>query len=249
VGDTLLLLSFGSRRDNPVLGPEIIPFRGEVTGVFHSGMFDYDNQFVYTDLESARRMAALGSAVTGIEVRVEDKWRAPELANGIRGVMEREAVLVEDWQEQNSALYSALKLEKLAMSVTVFLIVIVAAFNIVSVLTMLVRDKTREIGILRAMGMTAANIRRIFRLQGVFIGIVGTTLGLLIGLGISIPVGHYKLIELDARTYFIDYLPVRTEPRDVVLIALGSLVIAWLATLGPSAQAARLYPLEAIRDE
>jgi lipoprotein-releasing system permease protein len=135
------------------------------------------------------------------------------------------------------------------MTIIVFLIVLVASFNIVSVLSMLVNDKTREIGILRAMGITATGIRRIFLLQGVFIGFVGTSIGLAVGLAISVAVGRYKLIELDPATYFIDYLPVRTEPLDILLIVAGSMLIAILATLSPSAQAARKYPLEAIRHE
>jgi lipoprotein-releasing system permease protein len=156
---------------------------------------------------------------------------------------------VEDWQTQNKPLFSALKLEKLAMTIIVFLIVLVASFNIVSVLTMLVKDKTREIGILKAMGITASGIRRVFLAQGIFIGLVGTAIGLVVGLAVSVSVGHYKLIPLDPSTYFIDYLPVRTEALDVALIAVGSMLIALVATLNPSGQAARLYPLEAIRHE
>ena len=126
---------------------------------------------------------------------------------------------------------------------------IVAAFNIVSTLTMVVTDKTREIGILRAMGMSAGSIRRIFFAQGVFIGMVGTAFGVIVGVGAAIAMDRYKLIALDPAIYFIDHLPVMTSPLDVLFIVLASLAIAAVATLYPSIQASRLYPLEAIRHE
>ena len=135
------------------------------------------------------------------------------------------------------------------MGVILLLIVIVAAFNIVSTLTMVVTDKTREIGILRAMGMSAGSIRRIFFAQGVFIGMVGTALGVIVGVTAAISMDRYKLIALDPAIYFIDHLPVMTSPIDVLWIVLASLGIAAVATLYPSIQASRLYPLEAIRHE
>jgi lipoprotein-releasing system permease protein len=155
----------------------------------------------------------------------------------------------DDWQQQNSPLFHALKLEKFGMSFILLLIVLVAAFNIVSTLTMVVTDKTREIGILRAMGMPARSIRRIFFAQGVVIGIVGTLVGLLIGLIASVMIDRYKLIALDPTVYFIDHLPVATQFLDVASIVLASLLIAALATVYPARQAARLFPVEAIRHE
>jgi lipoprotein-releasing system permease protein len=126
---------------------------------------------------------------------------------------------------------------------------VVAAFNIVSTLTMVVTDKTREIGILKAMGMTARAIRRIFLVQGLVIGLVGTGLGLLLGLLASLALDRYKLIALDPQIYLIDHLPVALQPLDVVAIVLASVAIAGMATLYPAVQAARLYPIEAIRHE
>jgi lipoprotein-releasing system permease protein len=135
------------------------------------------------------------------------------------------------------------------MSVILLLIVIVAAFNIVSTLTMVVTDKTREIGILRAMGMKARAIRSIFLVQGLVIGAVGTAIGATIGLIASFGLGTYKWIALEPQVYFIDHLPATTEPVDVALIVVASLAIAGLATLYPAIQASRLLPIEAIRHE
>ncbi len=248
--DTVTIVPITGVKFNASLGTLVPPpaRRYLVTGVFETGMYEYDNSYVYMPLEAAQDLTGLGEAVTGLEVRTTSRWRAPEVARAIAdtlGIPYR----TEDWQAQNSSLFQALKLEKLGMSFILLLIVIVAAFNIVSTLTMVVTDKTREIGILRAMGMPARSIRRIFFAQGIVIGVVGTVTGLLLGLAASVALDRYKLIALDPSVYFIDHLPVDTQPPDVALIVLASLGIAALATIYPAVQAARLYPVEAIRHE
>ena len=135
------------------------------------------------------------------------------------------------------------------MGVILLLIVVVAAFNIVGTLTMIVADKTREIGILRAMGMPARSIRRIFLIQGILVGAVGTGGGLLLGTVVSTVLERYRLIALDPSVYYIDHLPVISEPVDVIAIVLASMAIATLATLYPAAQAAKMYPVDAIRHD
>jgi lipoprotein-releasing system permease protein len=200
------------------------------------------------DLAAAQEFAGLDSAVTGIEVRTTDRWVAPEVAAAIKESLGFPFRTV-DWQEQNSSLFRALKLEKLGMAVILALIITVAAFNIVSTLTMVVRDKTREIGILKAMGMRPGPIRRIFLLQGAFIGIVGTGLGLVVGLLVGYALEEWRLIALDPSVYFIDHLPVQLEVVDVGLIVFLSIAVSILATLHPAATAAKLYPIEAIRSE
>jgi lipoprotein-releasing system permease protein len=247
--DSVTLVSLGSAKVSPVTGmltPNIRKF--EVTGIFETGMYEYDNAYVVMALSAAQELAQLGSAVTGIEVKTVDRWDASRVARLLAdtlGFPRR----TEDWQQQNSSLFQALKLEKLGMTVILLLIVLVAAFNIVSTLTMVVTDKTREIGILKAMGMPARSIRRIFFAQGVVIGLVGTLSGLALGLGSAIAVDRYRLIPLDPAVYFIDHLPVDSQPLDVALIVFASLAIAAIATLYPARQAAGLYPVEAIRHE
>ena len=248
-GDTIALVSPAGVKMNPALGGYVPQFyRFEVTGVFETGMYEYDNSYVYLPLASAQEFAGLGADVTGIEVKTEDRWQAMAVARDIDAALGF-PYRTMDWQEQNQSLFRALKLEKLGMAVILLLIVLVAAFNIVSTLTMVVTDKTREIGILKAMGMTARSIRRIFFIQGLVIGLVGTTLGLAVGMGTAIALDKYELIKLEEQIYFIDHLPVATEAMDVAAIVVASILIAALATLYPASQAAKLFPVEAIRHE
>jgi lipoprotein-releasing system permease protein len=246
--DSITLLSIDQKHLDSVTGfPKATTLRLEVTGIFDTGMYEYDNSYVIVSLETAQQLAQLGGAVTGIEVKTPTRWDAPEIGQRLTDSLG--AVRVLDWHQQNNQLFSALKLEKLGMSVILLLIVLVAAFNIISTLVMVVTDKTREIGILRAMGMPARSIRRLFFAQGLVIGGVGTGAGLLLGLVAATVIGRNKLIALDPTIYFIDHLPVATQPLDVTLIVVASLAVAALATVYPALQAARLYPVEAIRHE
>ncbi len=248
-GDSINLLSAGGGKMNPVTGgfvPRVERF--EVTGIVSTGMYEYDNAYAFIALDKAQNLAGLGDGVTGIEVKTADRWQAAKVASRVVGALGWPYRSV-DWEEQNHSLFQALKLEKLGMGVILLLIVLVAAFNIVSTLTMVVADKTKEIGILKAMGMPARSIRRIFFAQGLVIGIVGTVFGLLLGFGAALALDKYQFIKLDPQVYFIDHLPVSTQPADVMWIVLASIAIAAVATVYPSVQASRLFPIEAIRHE
>jgi lipoprotein-releasing system permease protein len=219
-----------------------------VTGLFQTGMYEYDNNFAFVDLAAAQSLAMMDTLVTGIEVRTPAREQAQMIARRLQDSLGA-SVRTEDWQSQNSALFEALKLEKKGMALILTLIILVAAFNIVGTLSMVVADKTREIGILRAMGMTATSIRRVFFGMGLIIGAAGTLGGMALGLIVSFIVDHYGLIKIDSSVYFIDHLPVATDWKDVVVILAASMAIAALATLYPARQAAELYPVEAIRHE
>lgn len=248
-GDVVTMVAPAGSQFNRSLGAFVPKYRRyEVTGLFETGMYDYDNSYVVMPRTAAQDFAGLGAAVTGLEVRLAD----PENANAFGHQIESQLgypYRALDWQLQNRGLFSALKLEKLAMGLVVFLICVVAAFNVVGTLTMVVRDKTREIGILLAMGMQRGRIRRVFLTQGVFIGLVGTTLGAVLGLVLGTLVNRGHLIPIDPSIYFIDHLPVLTNPLDALAVVAASIVIATLAPLYPSMQAAGLDPVQAIRYE
>ena len=248
-GDVVTLVAPAGARFNPSLGAYVPKFhRYEVTGIFDTGMYEYDNSYVALDRRAAQRFAGLDTAVTGIEVRLADPWQARPVATTLEAQLGYPYRAL-DWQSQNASLFSALKLEKLAMAFVVFLICVVAAFNVVGTLTMVVRDKTREIGILLAMGLKQAAVRRIFLAQGILIGLTGTGLGVVLGLVLGGMVNRGHWIPIDPSIYFIDHLPVHTQLEDVLLVIAASLVVATLAPLYPSMQAARLDPVAAIRYE
>jgi lipoprotein-releasing system permease protein len=248
-GDTLLVAALENVKRNA--SGEPIPKYGEfeVTGTFETGMYEYDQQNLYVELPVAQDLLDMtDDEVGGLAVNVGDPWNANRVAQAIELELGF-PYWTSDWMTLNRTLFSALKLEKLAMAVILFLIVLVAAFNIISTLIMVVTDKTREIGILKSMGLTDGRVLRVFVLQGLTIGLIGTVLGAIGGLGLVWMLDRYELIKLPGDVYFIDTLPVALEPLDMGLILVASIVIAFAATIYPARQASRLQPVEAIRHE
>lgn len=249
VGDRLVLVALENLRQDVFGGLTPTLREYEVTGTFTTGMYDYDTRNIYTTFDDAAELLGIpeGSAA-GIGVRTRNPENAASVAADL-GARLGYPLYIESWMTTNRALFSALRLEKLAMSLILFLIVLVAAFNIVSTLVMVVADRTREIGILKAMGMTRAGILRVFVLQGAWIGIVGTALGTALGVGVSWALGRYEIIKIPPDVYFIDHLPVSLQATDVLVIVGASILVAFLATIYPAIQASRLEPVDAIRHE
>jgi len=247
-GDTLLIGTIEHLRMSlGGLSPSLRQF--VVTGIENTGMYEYDNLYVYARLADVQELLGLPADTIGmLAVNIAEPWRAREVATAIQEELGL-PYLVNDWMTQHGPLFQALKLEKLAMGIILSLIILVAAFNIVSMLTMVVADKRREIGILKSMGMTDGVVLRIFIAQGLAIGAIGTLIGGALGVLLITLQDRYGFITLEASVYFIDTLPVALAPSDVALIVLVSLLIAFGATIHPALQAARMQPVDAIRED
>jgi lipoprotein-releasing system permease protein len=226
--------------------PKMKQFR--VVAIFEIGMFEYDSSLVLTDIKSAQDFFDLGNAISGIEGRLNDIYRAPEIKKHLQEKLGF-PFYVMDWMQMNKNLFSALKLEKFAMFVILVLIVLVASFNIISNLIMNVIEKSREIAILKAIGATNKGIMAIFIFQGLFIGLTGTTIGVLGGYLLGYILNTYQIIKLPADVYYLSHLPVKMSLFDFVTVSLSAITITFLATIYPAWQAAKLDPVEPLRYE
>lgn len=224
--------------------PKIRTF--SVVAVFESGMYEYDSSLAYIALGEAQKFFNLGQTVTGIEVKVDDIFQASQIARSIEEALGY-PFWARDWMQLNRNLFSALKLEKVMMFLLLVLITIVASFNIVSTLTMIVTEKQREIAILKAMGATRRTIMRIFMLNGLIIGLTGTVIGIPLGYTFLWLIQHYW--TFDPTVYYISRVPVHVQALDVILVSFSAILISFAATLYPSWQAAKLDPAAALRYE
>jgi lipoprotein-releasing system permease protein len=221
--------------------------RFTVVGIFRLGLFEFDQAYGFVTLESAGRLVGK-TEPDHIELRVRDIYTAPDVADRISN-LDGATYLAQDWADLNRSLYSALWLEKVAISIAIGLIVMVAALNIVASLVLLVMEKSRDIAILKTMGASATSIRRIFMLQGLVIGLVGTFVGTSAGVAAALVLDRARLIQIPADVYQLSYLPFTVVPRDVALVVAAAVVICFAATIYPARQAARLDPAEALRHE
>jgi lipoprotein-releasing system permease protein len=219
--------------------------RARVIGRFSLGLFEFDNAYGFVSLSLAQRMLDR-SEVEVIELRLDDIYRAPEVAASLAAMPGRQYI-TQTWADLNQTLFSALWLEKMAISITIGLIVMVAALNIVASLILLVMEKSPDIAILKTMGASAASVMGVFMLQGLLIGLVGTAAGAGGGVGLAVLLDRYKLIRVPMEVYQIAYIPFVVEPVDFAVVVVGAVVICFLATLYPSRQAAKLDPAEALR--
>jgi lipoprotein-releasing system permease protein len=223
------------------------PRRARVSGIYSLGIFEFDANYGFVSLEFARRLTGK-TGVDLLQLRVTNIYEAPAVAERIGAVLGPDYV-AQDWTEMNRSLFSALGLEKMAISITIGLIVMVAALNIVASLVLLVMEKTRDIAILKTMGTSSAVVMRIFMLQGFVIGLVGTAAGAAGGLALATLADRYRLVRIPADVYQVSYVPFVVQPWDLALVIGAAVVICFLATLYPSRQAARLDPVQALRYE
>jgi len=226
--------------------PKTARFR--VVGVSESGMYEYDATFAYVAFEEAGRLLGMEGRATGVEVKVRDIYAAAAVAQRIRTTLGY-PFWAKDWMQSNRNLFSALKLEKVVMFVILVLIVMVAAFNIISTLIMVVMEKTKDIAVLMTLGATRRSIRRIFAIEGLIIGVAGTAVGTALGALLCVLLQRYRFIRLPSDVYYISTLPVALEPGTVLLVVVSSILICFIATLYPAFQASGVDPAEAIRYE
>ncbi|MGW8323564.1 MAG: FtsX-like permease family protein, partial [Thermodesulfobacteriota bacterium] len=219
-----------------------------VTGIFEAGMYEYDASLAYIDIPHAQDFLNMEDGITGVELRLEDIYEAGRVARRLQARLGY-PYHARDWMQMNRNLFAALKLEKIAMFLILTLIILVAAFNIVGTLVMMVIEKSRDIAILKTMGATRRGIMTIFMTQGLFVGILGTALGLAGGYILCYVLQETQLISLPGDVYYLDHLPVHMRAGDFLWVGLAAMLISLLATVYPSLQAAKLDPIEPLRYE
>ncbi|MBU1007384.1 MAG: lipoprotein-releasing ABC transporter permease subunit [Candidatus Omnitrophica bacterium] len=238
LGDEISLISAANPR------PKLF----KVAGIFNSGMFDYDMNLMFTNLGAAQEFYAIGDMAGGIGVKVDNAYKADEIRDEIQSLIGFN-YWARSWSDLNKNLFSALKLEKITMFVILALIVLVACFNIVSTLIMMVTEKTKDIGILKSIGASNATIRNVFILNGFFIGFLGTALGAAGGFILCYLLKTYQFVKLPNDIYYMDRLPVDLNIMDAGTVIIAAIFISLVSTIYPAWQAARLEPVEALRYE
>ena len=246
-----LAMYLGARVDSTVtlispLGKQYIM---KVSGIFNSGMYDYDMNLVFTNLKGAQVILGLPDQISAVSIKLDDLY----LANNVRDKLSASLgpdYILKTWTEANANFFAALKLEKLTMFIILTLIILVAAFNIASTLIVMVVEKTKDIGVLKALGMSSKGIRKVFIYQGLIIGLLGTLFGALGGVTLCVLLKKYQFVKLPQDIYYIDHLPVSIALwPDVVLIVFAAMIITLVSTIYPAVRASKLEPVEALRYE
>ncbi len=245
-GDEVILITPIFKASPLGMIPKVGKF--EVAGTFKSGMYEFDSAFAYISLKDAQELFEMKDRVTDIEVRVSDIYNLHPvevmLKNKISG-----GLRIQNWQQMNRNLFSALKLEKILMTIMLTLIILVAAFNMLGSLIMLVMRKTKEIGILRSVGASQGSIMKVFVWQGMILGLLGTGAGVTLGTVTAFLLKKYQFIKLASDVYYLDYLPVEVKAVDIAVVVAASLLLSFFSTLYPAYKASKLDPVEAIRYE
>jgi lipoprotein-releasing system permease protein len=244
VGDVVYLVT--TQGTLSPMGPQLRQRPTRVAGVFSLGLQEFDTMYGFVSLEYAMRLT--GTDETRIQLRIDNVNTAPDLARDIEQRLGAQYV-AQDWADLNESLFAALWIEKMAVSIAIGLIVVVAALQIITSLILLVMEKSRDIGILKTMGTSPQRISAIFMLQGVVIGLVGTTVGAIGGLSVCWLMDHYRLLRIPQDVYQIAYVPFVVRPIDFTVVIAGTMIVCFLATIYPSRQAARLDPVQALRFE
>ncbi|MGQ9633454.1 MAG: FtsX-like permease family protein [Bryobacteraceae bacterium] len=229
-------------------GPQPTTHRFRVVGIFETGFYDLDSAWAFTSLENAQRVLGLSDVVNAIELKLDDINRAPQVAAEAEKLAGPE-LAATTWMEQNRQIFAALRMEKLVTIITIGLIELVAALNILIALVMMVMEKYRDIAVLISMGARREQIRRIFVYQGLLIGVTGTLIGLALGYGLSYLANRYRWVPLIEEVYSLSYVPFEPRWVDGLWIAAAAILISYLATLYPSRNATAIAPAEALRYE
>ena len=247
VGDKIIIQTFQSTDAVSSGGPKILAC--VVAGIFETGMYEYDGNIAYIGIPEAQKLLGLRiNEVSGIQFRVKDQWKANESAERAGDVIGYPYYFI-DWKTKNITLLKWMNYEKFIVAAIICLIILVAAFNIISSLIMVVTDKTKEIGILRSMGLSRRGVMRVFMLMGSFIGVGGTILGGTVGLILCALQQTYHFIKLPGDVYVLPYFPVLIDPLDVIIVFVLGILLCTLSTLLPAWKASTLDPVGAIRHE
>lgn len=239
IGDTISLI-YPTQKNNRKL---------KVAGIFNSGMYDYDMNLILVNIKEAQSIFGLSNnLISGVSLKLDNIYQAEAVKNQIFETLGY-SYIVRTWMEINRNFFAALRLEKITMFIILTLIVLVASFNIISTLIVIVKSKVKDIGILKTIGVTSKGIRRIFTIEGLSIGLSGTILGVISGVGLCLLLKKYQFIELPQEIYYINRLPIDIQWQDIAVIVGAAILISFLSTIYPASRAAKLNPVEALRYE